>query len=61
MAIQDTTHSVVGEASLQELEESLRGDVIRPSDPRYDEARAAFEQLGDFTGLERIKGPLRAG
>jgi FAD/FMN-containing dehydrogenase len=42
MAIQDTTHSVVGEASLQELEESLRGDVIRPSDPRYDEARAVW-------------------
>jgi len=43
MAIQDTgAHSVVGDASLQELEESLRGELIRPSDPRYDEARAVW-------------------
>jgi len=43
MAIQDTgAHTVVGEASLQELEESLRGELIRPSDPRYDEARAVW-------------------
>jgi FAD/FMN-containing dehydrogenase len=43
MAIQDTgTHSVVGEASLQELEESLRGELIRPADAAYDEARAIW-------------------
>jgi tetratricopeptide (TPR) repeat protein len=28
---------------------------------RRESTRALFEQLGDFTGLERIKGPLRAG
>jgi FAD/FMN-containing dehydrogenase len=43
MAIQDAgQHTVVGEASLQELEESLRGELIRPADPRYDEARAVW-------------------
>ena len=43
MAIQDTgTHTVVGEASLRELEESLRGELIRPADAGYDEARAVW-------------------
>jgi FAD/FMN-containing dehydrogenase len=43
MAIQDSgTHTVVGEASLQELEESLRGQLIRPADAGYDEARAVW-------------------
>jgi FAD/FMN-containing dehydrogenase len=43
MAIQDSgTHTVVGDASLQELEESLRGELIRPSDAGYDEARAVW-------------------
>jgi hypothetical protein len=43
MAIQDSgTHAVVGEASLQELEEALRGELIRPSDAAYDEARAVW-------------------
>jgi hypothetical protein len=43
MAIQDPgTHTVVGEASLQELEESLRGELIRPADASYDEARAVW-------------------
>jgi len=43
MAIQDSgTHTVVGDASLQELEESLRGELIRPADAGYDEARAVW-------------------
>jgi FAD/FMN-containing dehydrogenase len=43
MAIQDSgTHAVVGEASLQELEESLRGELVRPADSDYDEARAVW-------------------
>jgi FAD/FMN-containing dehydrogenase len=43
MAIQDSgTTTVVGEASLQELEESLRGELIRPADAGYDEARAVW-------------------
>src|ERR1700750_1824010 len=42
MAIQESTHTIVGEASLQELEESLRGELIRPADAGYDEARAVW-------------------
>lgn len=43
MAIQDSgTHTVVGEASLQELEESLRGELIRPADAGYHDARAIW-------------------
>jgi len=43
MAIQDSgTHTVVGEASLQELEEAIRGELIRPGHPAYDEARAVW-------------------
>jgi FAD/FMN-containing dehydrogenase len=43
MAIQDAAqHTVVGEASLRELEETLRGELIRPGDSAYDEARAVW-------------------
>src|SRR3954468_103399 len=36
------TQAVVGDASLQELEESLRGELIRPDHPEYHEARAVW-------------------
>jgi predicted ATPase/DNA-binding SARP family transcriptional activator len=36
-------------------------DLAEESSPHREAARAAFEKLRDFTGLERIKGPLRAG
>jgi FAD/FMN-containing dehydrogenase len=43
MSVHETSaHGVVGEASLQELEESLRGRLIRPADADYDEARAVW-------------------
>jgi FAD/FMN-containing dehydrogenase len=43
MAVQETAaHTIIGDASLQELEESLHGELIRPSDPAYDEARAVW-------------------
>ena len=47
--------------------ELMLADVLdeldRPQDaaPHRELARTAFEQLRDSTGLERIKGPLRAG
>ncbi len=41
--------------TLDELDEP--GEAAR----RREIARQGFEQLGDSTGLERIKGPLRAG
>jgi tetratricopeptide (TPR) repeat protein len=36
-------------------------DLPDESSRHREAARIAFEQLRDFTGLERIKGPLRAG
>jgi FAD/FMN-containing dehydrogenase len=43
MAIHESdTRTVVGEASLQELQDELRGELIRPSDAGYDEARAIW-------------------
>jgi FAD/FMN-containing dehydrogenase len=44
-----TTHrpSVIGEATIGELQASLRGDVIRPGDAAYDEARAIWNASHD--------------
>ncbi|MFL5827481.1 MAG: FAD-binding oxidoreductase [Thermoleophilaceae bacterium] len=43
MAVHETAaHTIVGDASLQEFEESLHGELIRPSDPEYDDARAVW-------------------
>src|SRR4051794_32257584 len=38
---------VIGEATVGELQASLRGAVIRPRDPEYDEARAAWNASHD--------------
>ena len=32
--------TILGEATIQDLRESIRGEVITPADPRYDEMRA---------------------
>src|SRR2546421_410658 len=37
-----TTKTIIGEATIGELEASLRGRVIRPTDSDYDEARALW-------------------
>lgn len=37
----------LGEATLQELRESLRGDVVTPADPDYDEARRVWNGAHD--------------
>jgi FAD/FMN-containing dehydrogenase len=37
----------LGEATLQELRESLRGDVVTPADPEYDEARRVWNGAHD--------------
>jgi FAD/FMN-containing dehydrogenase len=38
---------VLGEATLQELREALRGDVITPADPDYREARRVWNGVHD--------------
>ena len=39
--------TILGEATIQELRESIRGEVITPADPRYDEARAVWNGMID--------------
>ena len=34
----------LGEATVQELREALRGDVVTPADPDYDEAAPCLER-----------------
>ena len=45
-----TTHArdVLGDATLGELEGTLRGRLVRPSDPHYDEARAVWNAAHDL-------------
>src|SRR6476659_9839754 len=38
---------VIGEATLGELEGTLRGRLVRPSDPDYDQARAVWNAAHD--------------
>jgi FAD/FMN-containing dehydrogenase len=47
MAATVDTRDVIGEASLGELEETLRGQLVRPADPRYDEARTVWNAAHD--------------
>src|SRR3954470_7857721 len=44
---QRTSKTVIGEATIGELEASLRGRVIRPTDSDYDEARALWNGSHD--------------
>ena len=37
----------LGEATIQDLRESIRGEVITPTDPQYDEARAVWNGMID--------------
>ena len=39
--------TILGEATIQELRESIRGSVIVPADPSYDEARAVWNGMID--------------
>ena len=47
MAVQDTTHTSLGEATITELAESLAGELVRPGDPNYDEARSIWNGAHD--------------
>jgi FAD/FMN-containing dehydrogenase len=41
------TETMLGEATLGELAQALRGDLIRPDDPGYDEARSIWNGAHD--------------
>jgi FAD/FMN-containing dehydrogenase len=47
MTIEATIPHVLGEATLAELEQGLQGQLIRPSDEDYDEARAVWNGAHD--------------
>ena len=47
MTIEATTPHMLGDATLAELEQGLRGQLIRPSDEGYDEARAVWNGAHD--------------
>ncbi|MFF9408588.1 FAD-binding oxidoreductase [Streptomyces anandii] len=43
----DTAKGVLGDATIAELETGLRGTVVRPGDPAYDQARAVWNAAHD--------------
>ena len=42
-----TTSVAVPQAAVEQLTEALRGDVIHPGSPGYDEARAVWNGMHD--------------
>jgi hypothetical protein len=40
MTTMPSARDVIGEATLGELEATLRGQLVRPADPDYEQARA---------------------
>ena len=47
MATQETTQTVLGDATIAELAEGVRGEVIGPADAGYDDARAIWNGCHD--------------
>ena len=47
MATTATTRDILGEATLGELEATLRGRLVRPGDPDYDQARTVWNAAHD--------------
>lgn len=43
----DTAEGVLGDATIGELEAGLRGEVVRPGDAGYDDARAIWNAAHD--------------
>ena len=47
MTVTDTRHDTLGDATLGELAQALRGELVRPEDPAYDEARSIWNGAHD--------------
>jgi FAD/FMN-containing dehydrogenase len=47
MTTTDIRHDALGDATLGELAQALRGELIRPEDPAYDEARSIWNGAHD--------------
>ena len=47
MAATVGARDIIGEATLGELEATLRGALVRPGDPDYDQARAIWNAAHD--------------
>jgi hypothetical protein len=47
MATEEITHRNLADGSIAELAETLRGELIRPGDEAYDEARAIWNGIHD--------------
>ncbi len=47
MTTTDMRHDALGEATLGELAQALRGELVRPGDPAYDEARSIWNAAHD--------------
>jgi FAD/FMN-containing dehydrogenase len=47
MAVTVDARDVIGEATLGELEGTLRGELVRPADPGYDQARTVWNGAHD--------------
>jgi FAD/FMN-containing dehydrogenase len=47
MATEQFTNTTLAEGSVAELDEALRGDLVRPEDPGYDEARTIWNAAHD--------------
>jgi hypothetical protein len=47
MAATVGARDIIGEATLGELESTLRGALVRPGDPDYDQARAIWNAAHD--------------
>jgi FAD binding domain/Berberine and berberine like len=47
MTTTEARHDALGEATLGELAQALRGELIRPQDPSYDEARSIWNRAHD--------------
>ncbi|MFC7916680.1 FAD-binding oxidoreductase [Streptomyces sp. NPDC057386] len=43
----DTAKGILGDATVAELQSALRGTVVRPGDPEYDQARAVWNGAHD--------------